>query len=95
MHERKMKMADRADVFIAMAGGWGTLDELAEILTWRQLTLIDKPIGILNTQNFFSPLLDMMKGMVRNGFLKADNFDLLIQSEDPLTLLTALGVEAK
>lgn len=95
MHERKMQMADLADVFIAMAGGWGTLDELAEILTWRQLQLIDKPIGILNTGDFFSPLLHMMKNMVTNGFLRQQNLDKLIQGDNPQKLLTALGVETK
>ncbi len=94
MHERKKKMADRADVFIAMAGGWGTLDELAEILTWRQLHVIDKPIGILNTQEFFSPLLHMMTSMVSNGFLKEQNFNKIIQADEPEKLLTALGVES-
>ena len=94
MHERKMKMANRANVFIAMAGGWGTLDELAEILTWRQLQLIDKPIGILNTLGFFSPLLDMMSAMVNEGFLKEQNFKQVVHASEPLKLLTALGVEA-
>jgi uncharacterized protein (TIGR00730 family) len=95
MHERKKIMADKADVFIAMAGGWGTLDELAEILTWRQLSIIEKPIGILNTNDFFSSLLNMMKAMVDHGFLKADNFNKIIRADDPRKLLTALGVEVK
>ena len=67
MHERKKKMADLSDVFIAMAGGWGTLDELAEILTWRQLGLIHQPIGLLNTNSFFSPLMEQMKVMSEKG----------------------------
>jgi uncharacterized protein (TIGR00730 family) len=90
MHERKMKMALHADAFIAMAGGWGTLDELAEILTWRQLELINKPIGILNTQSFFSPLIAMMKQMVDNGFLKNQNFDLIVQADNPHALMDKL-----
>jgi len=53
MHERKKRMADLADLFIALPGGWGTLDELAEILTWKQLGLIDQPIGILKHRLFF------------------------------------------
>jgi uncharacterized protein (TIGR00730 family) len=93
MHERKMEMANRADVFIAMPGGWGTLDELAEILTWRQLQLITKPIGILNTLDFFSPLLKMMRNMVEAGFLKDQNFKQIIQANDPAKLLAELGVE--
>ena len=93
MHERKQKMADLADVFIAMAGGWGTLDELAEILTWQQLNLIDKPIGILNSGNFFTPLLQMMNGMVANDFLKRETLDKLHVEVNPKALLTSLGVK--
>lgn len=95
MHERKKKMADASDAFIAMAGGWGTLDELAEILTWRQLGLIHQPIGILNTQNFFTPLLTSMKTMVSEGFLKQENLSMLQVEENPQKLLTALGVETR
>lgn len=93
MHERKKKMADVSDAFIAMAGGWGTLDELAEILTWRQLHLLDKPIGILNTQDFFSPLLQSMETMVKEGFLRQDNLNALQVAATPKQLLTRLGVE--
>lgn len=95
MHERKKKMADASDAFIAMAGGWGTLDELAEILTWRQLQLINQPIGVLNTQEFFTPLLQSMQTMVREGFLRQDNFSLLQVEATPKKLLTRLGVETR
>lgn len=78
MHIRKKRMADLADAFIAIPGGWGTLDELAEILTWRSLGLIHHPIGLLNIDHFFDPLLDQMRSMVKNGFLKAANFELLL-----------------
>ena len=90
MHERKKRMAELSDAFIAMPGGWGTLDELAEILTWRQLELIAQPVGILNTNDFFLPLLDQMKIMVSKGFLKSSNLDFLIVSETPSELLSAL-----
>jgi hypothetical protein len=93
MHQRKEKMAELADVFIAMPGGWGTLDELAEILTWHQLQIINKPIGILNTEYFFTPLLDMMDRMVACGFLKSTNLEKIVQAETPKILLTKLGVE--
>lgn len=93
MHQRKQKMAELADVFIAMPGGWGTLDELAEILTWLQLQIINKPVGILNTRNFFDPLVEMMNDMVKNGFLKSGNLEKLELAESPQTLLTKLGVE--
>jgi len=92
MHERKMKMADRADVFIAMAGGLGTLDELAEILTWQQLNLINKPIGILNTHDFFSPLLVMMKSMVNSGFVKEQNLNKIVMANNPKQMLLVLGI---
>jgi uncharacterized protein (TIGR00730 family) len=92
MHERKKRMADQSDAFIALPGGWGTLDELAEILTWRQLTLIDQPIGILNTNSFFDSLIQQMKKMVVDGFLRHDNLDLLKIEQNPAKLLTAVGV---
>ena len=92
MHERKKKMAELADVFIALPGGWGTLDELAEILTWRQLGLIDQPIGILNVQSFFSPLLGQMKVMAQQGFLHSTNLEFLLVEDSPQKLLTSLGV---
>jgi uncharacterized protein (TIGR00730 family) len=69
MHERKYRMAHLSQGFVAMPGGWGTLDEFAEILTWRQLKLIDHPVALLNTNNFFKPLLDQMQHMADNGFL--------------------------
>jgi uncharacterized protein (TIGR00730 family) len=92
MHERKKKMADLADAFIALPGGWGTLDELAEILTWRQLGLIDQPIGLLNINFFFSPLLSQMETMLKNGFIRLENMKFLTVENSPRKLLTALGV---
>jgi uncharacterized protein (TIGR00730 family) len=77
MHERKKRMADLSDAFIAMPGGWGTLDELAEILTWRQLGLIYQPVGLLNINQYFNPLLEQMRSMVKEGFLRADNIEFL------------------
>jgi uncharacterized protein (TIGR00730 family) len=94
MHERKKRMADLADAFIAMPGGWGTLDELAEILTWKQLKLILQPIGLLNTNSFFDPLIQQMEHMVASGFLKQENFDDLRIENMPHQLLTSLGVIA-
>ena len=70
MHERKKRMADLSDVFIALPGGMGTLDELAEILTWKQLGLIHNPVGLLNTNRYFDPLIGQMENMVEHGFLK-------------------------
>jgi uncharacterized protein (TIGR00730 family) len=87
MHLRKQRMAELADAFIAMPGGWGTLDELAEILTWRQLGLVTQPIGILNVKDFFSPLIAQMRTMVTDGFLKAGNLELLVIEKTPEELV--------
>jgi uncharacterized protein (TIGR00730 family) len=92
MHERKRRMADLADAFIAMPGGWGTLDELAEILTWKQLGLIHASVGLLNTQGYFNPLIQQMKLMVDEGFLQAKSLEELKISENPHQLLNQLGV---
>lgn len=95
MHERKKRMCDLSDAFIAMPGGWGTLDELAEILTWKQLGLIHQPIGILNVNSFFNSLLLQMETMVSSGFLKAENFRQIQVSESPTQLLTLIGVNPR
>jgi uncharacterized protein (TIGR00730 family) len=92
MHERKRRMADLADAFVAMPGGWGTLDELAEILTWKQLGLIHASVGLLNTQGYFNPLIQQMQVMVKEEFLQAKNFNELKISESPHQLLKQLGV---
>jgi len=94
MHERKKRMADLADLFIALPGGWGTLDELAEILTWKQLGLIDQPIGILNTNSFFDLLLGQMTRMADEGFLNRATMNDIKVSKNPLELLTLLGVKS-
>ena len=87
MHVRKKRMADLSHAFLAMPGGWGTLDELAEILTWRQLGIIHQPIGLLNIKGFFDPLLLQMRSMVSEGFLKGGNLDLLQVEATPAKLL--------
>ena len=92
MHERKRRMADLAHVFIALPGGWGTLDELAEILTWKQLGLIEGEIGILNTNNYFDALLLQMKTMVDEGFLHQNSLKEVKISDSPQQLLIQLGV---
>jgi len=94
MHERKKRMADLTDAFIAMPGGWGTLDELAEILTWRQLGLVKAPVGLLNTALFFNPLINQLQQMTSKGFVSEANSKTLVIAEEPLELLTSLGVVA-
>jgi uncharacterized protein (TIGR00730 family) len=93
MHERKRRMADLADVFIAIPGGWGTLDELAEILTWKQLGLITASIGILNTNHYFDSLLNQMNLMASEGFLNSANLDELKISQTPHELFNLLSIK--
>ena len=91
MHLRKQRMAELSHAFIAMPGGWGTLEELAEILTWRQLGLVTQPIGILNVKDVFSPLLAQMRTMVEEGFLKLGNLELLVIEKTPEELVGRFG----
>ena len=81
MHERKTKMNDLCDGIIALPGGFGTLEELFEMLTWAQLGLHKKPIGILNTNGFYDSLLVLIQTMVDKGFLKPSNQKMLLISD--------------
>jgi uncharacterized protein (TIGR00730 family) len=90
MHERKTRMAKLSDAFIAMPGGWGTLEELGEILTWKQLGLIAQPVGLLNVGGYFDPLLAQFTTMVDAGFLSEANLDKLIVDSDPASLVSRL-----
>lgn len=90
MHERKKRMADLSDAFVAIPGGWGTLEEIAEILTWKQLGLITQPVAVLNINGFFNPLLEQMRVMVKEGFLREENFLSIKTSESPAELLSLL-----
>lgn len=82
MHERKAVMSDLSDGFIALPGGFGTLEELFEMLTASQLGLHKKPIALLNINNFYDDLVLMLKRMVEKGFLQAINLDMLIVSDN-------------
>lgn len=88
MHQRKQRMADLSNGFIALPGGWGTLEELAEILTWKQLGLINQPVALLNALQFFDPLLNQMRLMVKEGFLFPGNFDSLNVRETPEDIIS-------
>lgn len=90
MHERKMRMASLAEAFIALPGGWGTLEELTEMLTWSQLGFHHKPIGLLNIDGFFDPLLGFARRMEDEGFLRLAGRDLFITDTDPASLLTRM-----
>lgn len=89
MHERKALMADLADGFVALPGGLGTLDELFEILTWAQLGLHHKPVGLLDVQGYFAPLLAFLDGAVAARFLAPAHRAMLLVADDPAALLAA------
>ena len=91
MHERKALMADLSDGFMALPGGMGTLDEFCEILTWAQLGIHQKPCGILNIENYFTPLLAMFDHAMREGFLRDTHRALVIEATEPETLLDLLA----
>lgn len=82
MHERKKRMFDLSDAFVALPGGFGTLDEMFEMLTWRQLGIGDKPCAFLDVEGFFVPLLAMMDRMVAEGFVHAEQRQDLWHGED-------------
>jgi len=87
MHDRKALMAGLSDAFLALPGGFGTLDELFEILTWAQLRFHQKPIGMLNVAGFFDPLLKWIDRAIADDFVKAKNRELLIVETDVEKLL--------
>lgn len=91
MHERKTIMVDQSDGFIALPGGFGTLEELAEVLTWSQLGLIRKPIGILNINGFYDKLLELIQHMHQSGFVKEANLKLFVSDASVERLLEKMN----
>ncbi|QQK75302.1 TIGR00730 family Rossman fold protein [Salicibibacter cibarius] len=91
MHERKAKMSDLSDGFIALPGGAGTFEELFEIYSWAQIGIHDKPIGLLNVEDYFLPLLKMIQHSVQEGFSNEDNLDLLMVDPSPQKLLEKMA----
>lgn len=87
MHQRKLKMHELSDAVIALPGGFGTLEELFEMITWAQLGLHQKPIGILNINGFYDDLLRMLEKMVEQGFLRQENYDMLLVNHELAELL--------
>ena len=90
MHERKQMMFDLSDAFVALPGGLGTLEELAEVATWSQLQVHDKPIAVLNWRGFFDPLLEWLDRAVDAGLMKAANRDIIASVDQPADLLDTL-----
>ena len=91
MHERKALMAELSDAFVALPGGFGTLEEFCEALTWAQLGIHRKPCGLLNVEGFFDPLLSFFDHAVRERFVSPDHRSLVVVEEDPGRLLDALS----
>lgn len=94
MHERKRTMAELSDAFVVLPGGYGTLEEMFEMVTWLQLQLQSKPVGILNVEQFYDPLLDFLRHAASEGFIRPEHWDLLIVDHTPELLLDRLELHA-
>jgi uncharacterized protein (TIGR00730 family) len=91
MHERKQAMADAADAFIMLPGGFGTFDEFFEVVTWTQLGIHAKPCGVLDVAGFFAPLRALIDGAVTAGFVQPAHRDMIVIDDDPAALLGRLA----
>ena len=94
MHERKSLMAELSDGFIALPGGFGTLEEIIEIVTWGQLQFHKKPCGVLNVDGYFDHLLAFLSHAEAEGFIRSENRSLLLADTDPDSLLQQFSVYA-
>jgi uncharacterized protein (TIGR00730 family) len=92
MHERKAMMADLADAFVALPGGCGTFDELFEVITWAQIGLHAKAIGVLDVEGYFQPLRALVASVVKEGFASPEHMDLLAVDDDPERLVDAISI---
>jgi len=90
MHERKRVMADRSDAFIVLPGGYGTLEEMFEMVTWLQLRLQAKPVGVVNVEGYFDSLLRFLEHSAAQGFIRRADWDLLIVEQSPAVLFEQL-----
>lgn len=90
MHQRKARLVELADAFIALPGGFGTFEELFEVLTWAQIGLHSKPIGLFNTQGYFNALLAMVAHAQAEGMIYAEHSRLFVHADTPEALLDAL-----
>jgi hypothetical protein len=94
MHERKAMMAERSDAFLALPGGIGTLEELFEVWTWRQLGYHDKPVGVLDTDGYYTDLMAFLRHSVHSGLMSEWQMGLIRTDTDPASLLAALVQDA-
>ena len=92
MHERKARMAELADAFIAMPGGYGTFEELFEIITWAQLGIHHKPIGLLNIAHYYDAFVSCIEHAIAEGFIKPQHRQFTIVANSPTALLDALAI---
>lgn len=90
MHERKAMMYELADAFIALPGGIGTIEELSEVFTWKQLGYHSKPVGILNISGYYDKFLAFLEHMTSEGFLKEAHYNMLIVDNNPLQLINKI-----
>ena len=92
MHERKAKMADLADAFVALPGGWGTCEEIFEMLTWAQLGFHEKPCGLLNVAGYYDSLFAFLEHAVVERFVREEYRPMMIMEDDPAALLDRFAV---
>lgn len=90
MHERKARMAEMSDAAVALPGGCGTLEELLEIITWKQLSLYQKPIVIVNINNYFDPLIEMLQKAIDEKFMRPEHEKLWVVVNNPKEVLNAI-----
>jgi uncharacterized protein (TIGR00730 family) len=93
MHARKARMAELADAFIALPGGYGTFEELFEVITWTQLGMHRKPIGLLNVAGYFNALKTLVDQAIAEGFIRAEHWHLFTMADDANTLLELLSLK--
>lgn len=91
MHERKTLMAELSDVFVALPGGFGTIEEFFEVVTWTQLGLHQKPCGLLNVNGFYDALLLFLNNAVSECFIRSEHRDLIVDDTNPTELLNKLS----
>jgi len=90
MHARKQRMIERSDAFVALPGGLGTFDELFEVLTWSQIGLHEKPVGLLDVEGYFEPFRALVRHAVAEGFALPEHERLFVSNPDPSALIEAL-----